>query len=117
MKSYITAVYSCAISVLYPNSKVVLAASTKSQAKLMITQKIEKELMAMSPNLRREIKEIRSNNNESVVIFHNGSTITAVVSGEGSRGFRATTLVVDEFRLVSKEVIDRIIVLKLGRLI
>lgn len=75
----------------------------------MITQKIEKELMARSPNLRREIKEIRSNNNESVVIFHNGSTITAVVSGESSRGMRATAIIIDEFRLVSKEVIDRII--------
>ena len=49
------------------------------QAKLIISQKIEKELMAMSPNLRREIKEVKCNGNEAKVTFHNGSTIEAVV--------------------------------------
>ena len=85
-KSFITALYSCVVCVLKPNSKVVLVSATKNQSKLMITQKIEKELMVKSPMLRREIKEIRTNNQESSVLFHNGSTITAVVSGENSRG-------------------------------
>ena len=53
---------------------------------MIISQKIEKELMAMSPNLRREIKEVKCGANDAKVIFHNGSTIEAVVSGEQSRG-------------------------------
>ena len=37
-------------------------------------EKIEKELMNLSPNLRREIKKINTNNNDVEVIFHNGSS-------------------------------------------
>ena len=107
-KSYITSVYSCCRCILYPHTKIIIGASTKGQAKLIISQKIEKELMAMSPNLRREIKEVKCNGNEAKVTFHNGSTIEAVVSGEQSRGFRCNILIIDEFRLVSKEVTDRI---------
>lgn len=84
------------------------------QAKLLISQKIEKELMVSSPNLRREIKEIKCNTQEAKVIFHNGSTIEAVVSGEQSRGMRCNILILDEFRLVSKEVTDRISLLLIG---
>ena len=108
-KSYITGVYSCCRCILYPHTKIIIGASTKGQAKLIISQKIEKELMAMSPNLRREIKEVKCSANEAKVTFHNGSTIEAVVSGESSRGFRCNILIVDEFRLVSKEVTDRIL--------
>ena len=62
----------------------------------------------MSPNLRREIKEVKCGANDGKVIFHNGSTIEAVVTGEQSRGFRCNILIIDEFRLVSKEITDRI---------
>ena len=108
-KSYIISLFSCLTAILKPNSKIVIASCTKNQAKLMITQKIEKELMNKSTMLRREIKEIKTNNQESVVVFKNGSTITAVVSGEGSRGYRATLLIVDESRLVSKDVVNAIL--------
>ena len=53
---------------------------------MIISHKIEKDLMAMSPNLRREIKEVKCGANDAKVIFHNGSTIEAVVSVEHSRG-------------------------------
>lgn len=109
-KSYITSVYSCCRCILYPHTKIIIGASTKNQAKLLISQKIEKELMAMSPNLRREIKEVKCGANEAKVTFHNGSTIEAVVSGEQSRGYRANILIIDEFRLVPKEVQERIMV-------
>jgi len=107
-KSYVTAVYSCCRCILYPGTAVLIGASTKGQAKLLISQKIEKDIYLKSPNLRREIKEIKCNGNEAKVIFHNGSSIEAVVSGEQSRGFRCNILIIDEFRLVSKEIIDRI---------
>lgn len=107
-KSYITAVYSCCRCILYPHTQIVIGASTKGQAKLLISEKIEKDIYVKSPNLRREIKEIKCNGQEAKVIFHNGSTIEAVVSGEQSRGFRCNILIIDEYRLVSKEVTDRI---------
>lgn len=90
-KSFITSLYACAICVLYPNSKVLVTAMTKKQAGLLITEKIEKELMSMSPNLRREIKKISTGQNAIEVIFHNGSSFIAGVAGEQSRGLNKLT--------------------------
>ncbi len=108
-KSFVTSLYACAVCVLYPNSKVLVTALTKKQAGLLITEKIEKELMVMSPNLRREIKKISTGQNAIEVIFHNGSSFIAGVAGEQSRGLRSTILITDEFRLVKKEVLDSIL--------
>lgn len=109
-KSFTTAVYACAVCVLYPNSKVLVTAMTKKQAGLLITEKIEKELMVMSPNLKREIKKISTGQNAIEVIFHNGSSFIAGVAGEQSRGLRSTILITDEFRLVEKDVLDSILI-------
>ncbi len=99
-KSFITAIYACCVCILYPNSKVLVTALTKTQAGLLIKEKVEKELMVFSPNLRREIKKITTNQNALEVQFHNGSSFFASVAGEQSRGLRSTILIVDEFRLV-----------------
>lgn len=107
-KSYTIAIYCCARAVLYPNSKIICASGTKGQAKLIITEKIEKELMQY-PNLAREIKQIKSSSNEATVIFHNGSTITAIASTESSRGYRCNILVCDEFRLIKKSVVEQVL--------
>lgn len=82
---------------------------TKGQAKLIVTQKIQKELCLNYPNLAREIKEIRTNNNECVVVFQNGSTIEAVTSTDSSRGYRGNILVLDEFRLIKEDNLKRIL--------
>lgn len=109
-KSFTTSIFACAICVLYPNSKVLVTSLTKRQAGLLVTEKIEKELMVMSPNLRREIKTIKTGQNAIEVVFHNGSSFFASVAGEGARGLRSTILIVDEFRLVKKDVIDSVLV-------
>ena len=109
-KSFTTALYGCAVCVLKPNSKILVTAKTKKQAGLLITEKIEKELMVMSPNLRREIKKISTGQNAIEVIFHNGSSFIVGVAGEQSRGLRSTVLITDEFRLVEKEVLDSILI-------
>lgn len=108
-KSYVTSIYACAVCILYPNSKVLVTALTKKQAGLLITEKVEKELMKQSPNLRREIKKISTSPNCIEVIFHNGSSFIASVAGEQARGIRSTILITDEFRLVKKEVLDSIL--------
>ena len=109
-KSFTTALFACATCVLYPNSKVLVTALTKKQAGLLISEKIEKELMVMSPNLRREIKKVITSQNAIEVTFHNGSSFIASVAGEQSRGLRSTILIVDEFRLVDQEVLDAILI-------
>ena len=73
-KSFITALYACSVCILYPGSKVLATAKRKKTVKLLVVEKIEKELMNLSPNLRREIKKVNKNNNDIEVIFHNGSS-------------------------------------------
>ena len=108
-KSFLVSVFCCCKCILEPGTKVIVASASKSQAKILISQKIGIELQNMSPNLRREISKIQINQNDIVVHFKNGSTITAVTSGESARGYRGTILIVDECRLVSKKVLDSIL--------
>lgn len=107
-KSYLIAIYSVIRAILYPSSNIVLASGTKGQARLIITEKIF-ALKNNSKNVEREIKEFKTSANECYVVFWNGSKITAVTSGDSARGYRANILIVDEFRLISKETIDTIL--------
>lgn len=99
-KSFCTAIFLCCKAILYPNSIILVSCSTKDQARALIQQKIEKELRNMSPNLRKEIKEIKCGTNESVVKFRNGSTIQAINASDNTRGLRCHVLVVDEYRMI-----------------
>lgn len=58
----------------------------KKQASLIVTEKIVKELMPNSPNLRREIKNIKTSGNETEVMFVNGSSIVVVPATDNARG-------------------------------
>lgn len=108
-KSFIIAVYACCTCIVKPYSKVVLASGTKGQAKLIVTEKIKNELMNMSYVLRREISGIKDNQNEVIITFRNGSTITVVCAGESGRGHRSTSLLREEFRQINKDVDDSIL--------
>ena len=72
------------------------------QAKLIVTQKIVKELMK-SEAIRREIKDFKTGANDASVTFWNGSTIECVTSSDNSRGYRSHVLVLDEYRMRSEE--------------
>ncbi|MCD8290020.1 MAG: hypothetical protein LUC91_00790 [Prevotella sp.] len=108
-KSYIIALYACCRCILYPGSMVVLASATKGQSKLLVTEKIEKELMRDSVQLRKEISNIKVGTNDTVVYFKNGSTITVVPASENGRGYRSTCLVREEFRQIAKFIDDSIL--------
>lgn len=102
------AIFACARAVLYPNSKIIIASGIKKQAKLIITEKIEKELM-QHHNLAREIKQVKSSANDATVIFHNGSTIEAVTSSENSRGYRGNILILEEFRMIDENILNTVL--------
>ena len=105
-KSFVIAVYSCAKCILYPGSKIVIASATKKQAGLIVSEKIQKELMPVSINLRREIKDIKVGQNATEVIFHNTSSIVVVPASDNARGYRGTVMIYEEFRMVKKDMID-----------
>lgn len=108
-KSFIIALYACCRCILYPNSLVVLSSSTKGQSKLLVSEKIQKELMNLSPALRKEILKVKDNQNEVIVYFRNNSTITVVPASENGRGYRSNVIVREEFRQIKKVVDDSIL--------
>lgn len=108
-KSFVIAIFSCAKCILYPNTKVVVASGTKKQASLIVKEKIQKELMPKSENLRREIKKIVASTNDIEVTFHNGSSIVVVVADEGALGYRSTVLIFEEFKRIKKYVVDKVL--------
>lgn len=108
-KSWVVALYACIRCILYPGSLIVLSSGTKGQSKLIVSEKIQKELMRDSPVLRNEIEKIKDNQNEIVVYFKNTSTITVVPASDNGRGYRSNVIVRDEFRQIKKSVDDSIL--------
>lgn len=108
-KSFIVALYSCCRCITRPYTKIVLSSGTKGQSKLIVSEKIKNELMNMSPVLRKEIKTIKDNQNEVIVFFRNGSTITVVPASENGRGYRSSCCVREEFRQIEKNIDDSIL--------
>jgi hypothetical protein len=106
-KSFLVAVFSIAQCILYPNSEVVIGASTIKQAGLIISEKVQ-FLRNQSAMLQREIISVTTNINSYEALFANGSKMKVVAANEGGKGNRATFLVLDEFRLLKKEIVDEI---------
>lgn len=71
--------------------------------------KIQDELYPYSPILQSCIKEMKIGQNDAVISFKGGSWIKTRTSTENSRSARANIIVVDEFRMVDKNVLDSVI--------
>lgn len=106
-KSFLTGIFCCVRAILFPESKIILCAGNKSQS-IEVIEKIL-DLRNNSPNLAREIEEIKTGTNDARVIFRNGSWIRAVASNQGARSKRANVVVVDEYRMVEKSIVDGVI--------
>lgn len=109
-KSFLSAVFCVIRCVLWPGTKIAVASGTRGQA-VNIIEKIMLELVPNSPELAAEIdmKQTKTNGTEARIIFHNTSYIKVVTASDSARGNRANVLLIDEFRLVNKDVIDTIL--------
>jgi hypothetical protein len=107
-KSFIIAIYSCCRCITRPYTQIVIGSATKKQARLIIRAKIEKELMAWSPMLRKEVLSIKDNGNETELTFRNHSSIIVCVANDNARGIRSQGLVREEFRMIDKYVDDSV---------
>lgn len=108
-KSFIVAIYACMQAVLYPGSRIVIASATKKQARLIVSEKIKKEILPNAPLLQAEIDTIKDGQNEIEITFKNTSSIVVVAATENSRGYRATVLIYEEFRMIKKFIIDTVL--------
>lgn len=107
-KTFLTALYCCVKSILYPGTKIIVCSGTIKQANEVLS-KIQDELMPKSPLLRTEIKKCNVGQNDSTIRFWNGSWIKTRTSTQNARSARANLIVVDEFRMVDKTVLDTVI--------
>ena len=107
-KTWLCAVFICIYCILYPGTKVVVSSGTLAQANEVLL-KIKDELMPKSYFLRNEIKDIYVNQNKGEVYFHNNSWIKTRTSTDNARSARATIVVIDEYRLVDKKIMDTVI--------
>lgn len=82
-KSFLSAIYCLVRAILYPESKIICASGTKSQSREII-EKID-DMRKNSPNLQREISDIKTGSNDPKVEFHNGSWIKIVAANDNAR--------------------------------
>ena len=109
-KTWLTAVFCICRCILFPGTKIVVASGSKAQAMKIVTEKIP-EIMANSPNLKREIIKISTsmNSDDPNIMFANGSWIKIVASNEKARSARAHICVYDEFRLIDINILTRVL--------
>lgn len=107
-KTYLTALFCVCRCILYPGTKICIAAGTRSQANEVLL-KIQDDFMKKSPILRTEIEDITVNTNKGECTFRNGSWIRVVTANDNGRSARANILVCDEFRLVDSVVITNVL--------
>ena len=112
MKTWLTALFTVVRCVLFPGTKICIASATRPQANEVLSKIIDDFLKNYdwgSRNLANEIKEYTVNANKGEIIFKNGSWIKVVTASDSGRGNRANIIIIDEFRLVDKDVIDTVL--------
>lgn len=108
-KSFLIALYACCRCILYPGTKFVIGSATKGQAKLIVTEKIQNELMEWSTALKNEIASVSTNINDINVKFKNGSRINVYTANDNARGLRSHASCREEFRQIDKKIEDSVI--------
>lgn len=107
-KSFLLSVFGCERCILYPGTKICIAAGRRSQS-INILEFIQNQLVPNSKNLANEIDHITIQQSKAECVFKNGSYIKVVTASDAARGNRATILIVDEYRLVSEDTINEVL--------
>ena len=107
-KTFLCSIFCVVRCILYPGTRICVASSRLSQAAEVI-DKIVEHLMPESALLRNEIAKTTTTSVDRSIVFKNGSIIKVVTASDSSRHNRANILVVDEFRLVPKYIIDTVL--------
>ena len=109
-KSFLSAVFCVIRCILYPGTKICIASGTRGQS-INVLEKIMLELKPVSPELAAEIdeKQTKINGTNAQIVFKNSSYIKVVTASDSARGNRANLLLLDEFRMIAKDVIDTIL--------
>lgn len=109
-KSFLIAIFCVVRCILYPGTKVVITSGTRGQS-INVLEKIQTELMPISPNLCNEIDMLKSkfSGQDAKIMFKNSSYIKVVTASDNARSNRANILICDEFRMIKKDTIDTVL--------
>lgn len=107
-KTFLTALFCCVLCILYPKTFVVVSSGTLKQANEVLL-KIQDIFMRESVILCSEIEKCNIGQNDATITFKNGSWIKTRTSSPNSRSARATCIIIDEFRMVDKEILDTVL--------
>lgn len=93
-KSFLIAIFVVVRCILYPGTKVVITSGTRGQS-VNVLEKIQTELMPVSPNLRKEIDMANSkfSGQDAKIMFKNSSYIKVVTASDNARSNRANILI------------------------
>lgn len=92
-KTFLTSIFCVTRCILFPTSKVIIASGNLRQA-IEVIEKID-DMRKNSPNLAREIDDLKTNTQSAGISFKNGSWIKVVASNDGARSKRANLIIVD----------------------
>lgn len=109
-KTWILALFSVVMCLLYPGTIVVVSSKRKGQARELFTKIMGATMYEKSYALQQEIKKYSDNNNENEIEFWCGSKIKIAVSNEDARSGRANVLICDEYVKMDCDIVDTVLV-------
>jgi hypothetical protein len=111
-KSFCAAVF-CILQCIFEPGTKILIASANFRTSRRLFMEIDKMLNSKDASLAKQcFKDPVKRNDEYVypVEQPNGGSITAIpLGGENTRGYRASVLIIDEFLLMPKDIVERVL--------
>lgn len=107
-KSFLDDLWNFLECILYPNTKLAIAATTKGQSAAILESKIS-EILNLLPILQFEIKKIEKVKDQFTIYFKNGSQMSNLAAKQSSRGLRFTGLTLEEIIEGDPDIIQEVI--------
>jgi hypothetical protein len=111
-KTWTAAVYCILQSIFYPNTKILIAGPTFRTARFIfnhieqIVDSPEAQLLIQALNPDKKVRR----NDEFRWSINGGEIVAIPLNGEKIRGFRANILLIDEFLLMSEEIVEKVLI-------
>lgn len=108
-KSFLDDFWNFLECILYPNTKLAIAATTKGQSAAILEAKVS-EILTLLPILRFEIKKTEKVKDQFTIYFKNGSQMGNLAAKASSRGLRFTGLTLEEIIEGDPDIIQEVII-------
>lgn len=108
-KSFLDDLWNILECILYPNTKLAIAATTKGQSAAILESKVS-EILTLLPILHFEIKKMEKVKDQFTVYFKNGSQMGNLAAKSSSRGLRFTGLTLEEIIEGDPDIIQEVII-------